>query len=152
MLNPNPPMQLSDLQQRLPTQNRWENLEEMYNECSKMFGELLVYPIKARELETFANESERKELQRILRNLHKDSEAMLEQLNQIRTTHVDDQQRPLKGIIYDTLTGEDLFQYTSIGVSYRNWMDSFQALVTQPLADFVAISEMIQKRNTNPSS
>ena len=152
MINPTPPMNLSDLEQKLPTQNSWENLEEMYKECCTIFGELRVYPESARQLEVNATETERKELQRILRNIHVDSQRYFNELNNIRQAHLDQNGQPRKRMIYDTMAGEDLFDYTSIAVSYRNWMDSFQALITQPMADFAAISDIISKRLQTPVS
>ena len=147
MINPNPPMNLNDLQQKLPTQNRWENLEEMYNECRSMFGTLIAYPQGARELEPSANEAEKKELQRILRNIQVDSEKFLNELNEIRAQHCVAPNQPRSGMIYDTLAGEDLFQYTAIAATYRSWMENFEALTMQPVADFTAISEIIGNRN-----
>lgn len=152
MINPNPPMQLSDLEQHIATKNRWENLTEMYRECSAMFGTLLSYPQSARNLEPIANEEEKKELQRILRNIRTDSEKYLSELRDIYAQHCVAPDQPRKGVILDTLTGEDLFQYTAIAATYRSWMENFEALIMQPVADFTAISEIISKRNATLAS
>ena len=152
MINQSPPMSLADLQQRIPTQNRWENLEEMYNECRNMFGSLLTYPQAARELQPHANETEQKELQRILRNIQADSEKYLTELNEIHAQHCVATNQPRKGMIYDTVSGEDLFQYTAIASTYRSWMENFEALIMQPVADFAAITDIISQRNASLTS
>lgn len=152
MINPNPPMSLGDLQQSLPTDNRWDHLETMYVECTSMFGTLLPYPQIARQLEPSATPDERRELQRILRNIQSDSEKFLNELNNVRAQHTNEAGEARKGIIYDTLTGEDLFQYTGIASAYRSWMENFQALVMQPVEDFTRISEIIEKRVQTPAS
>jgi hypothetical protein len=152
MINPNPPMSLSDLQQQLPTNNRWEHLVAMYHECSSMFGTLLAYPQGARDLDPISNAEEKKELQRILRNIQTDSEKFLNELNEIYSQHCTAPNQPRKGLIYDTLEGADLFQYTAIAASYRSWMDNFEALTMQPVADFIAITEIISKRNATTAS
>lgn len=141
------PMSLSDLQQNIPTQNRWENLETMYEECRSMFGCLLVYPEQTRELEPYATEEEKMHLQRILQNIRTDCEAYLKSLNEVHAQHLDEVGQPRKGVIFDTLTGDDLFQFTGIGAAYRNWMDSFQAITIQPSTDFANIAEAIRQRH-----
>ena len=146
MINQNAPMSLSDLQQRMLTNSRWENLETMYNECLAMFGILTVYPQQARVLEPIATEEEKRHLQRILKNIETDCKAYLADLNNVRAQHLDPAGQPRKGVIYDTMTGDDLFQYTSIGAAYRNWMDGFQAITLQPANDFTVITETITKR------
>lgn len=145
-VNPSAPMNLGDLAQKLPTQNRWENLEDMYNECTGMFSTLLPYPQEAKKLDPIATEEEKKELQRILRNIKTDSEKYLAELNEIRARHCTTPNQPRRGMIYDTMAGEDLFDYVAIASAYRNWIENFQALILQPVEDFTVISNIIEQR------
>lgn len=141
------PMSLDDLEQVFPTNCYWENLETMYNECSSMFGTLLPYPQQARELEPFANEEEKRELQRILRNIEADSKRYLATLRETHEQHCKEDGTIRTGQIYDSMKSDELFQYTALAVAYRNWMDEFQSLLMQPINDWTAITTIISNRN-----
>lgn len=146
----NAPMSLNDLKKREATQNRWENLTDMYRECSDMFGTLLIYPRRFREFNDIATEEEKKHLTRILKNIEADSIQLKRELDEIFKQHCDQNTgEPLKGIIYDELNCNDLFTYTSVAASYRNWMDNFNGITAQPLIDFTEISNTISARTSN---
>jgi len=147
------PMSLSDLQQRVPTTNRWENLEQMYSECTNMFGELMIYPQTFRQFKGQVTPEEEKHLTRILKNIEVDAKRLKNELDQIRTQHLDPVTKaPIKGIVYDEICGGDLFTFVGIASSYRNWMDGFQAITAQPALDFEQITIAVKQRQapTNP--
>lgn len=141
-----PVMKLSDLEQRVPTQTRWEDLEKMYNECLGMFGTFAVYPQAARDLDPIATPEEKAHLQRILKNIHTDCEAYKTTLDEIRQSYLTPAGVPRKGVIYDTLASDDLFVFTSVAADFRNWAHSIEALTMQPANDFATISDQILSR------
>lgn len=147
------PMSLADLQPAFPTQNKWEDLETMFTECSGFFGELAVYPQQANVLEKDALPEEKKELQRILRNIRADCEKYLADLRNIRAQHCDANGQPRTGLVLDTHAGEHLFEYLGIATAYRSWSENFQGLMLSPVEDFTAIQQIIVNRTngTQPS-
>lgn len=140
------PMSLDDLQRRLPTDNRWEHLNQMYSECSQMFGELATYPQTFRTLKDVVTPEEEKQLTRILKNIETDARQMKVELDKIHGMHCDTSGQPKTGIIYDDVNGDDLFAFTGIAAQYRTWMDNFQGVTMQPAMDFTQITDQINLR------